>query len=121
MTVTAPALSTSSWNLASADSGVRSRVAARRVDGLVEGLPVAAEQLRGDREVARELHMDQLGREVEQQGGVQLAALDRRPGALQQGPEVEAEHVDHLHSGIVGPDRAERLEVGVAGLGREDD
>jgi hypothetical protein len=42
ITVTPPALSTSSWNFASALSGVRSRVAARRVVGPVAGYRAAA-------------------------------------------------------------------------------
>jgi len=81
---------------------------------------IAAEHLGSDREIARDLHMDQVGGEKEHERGVQLATVDGGAGALQQGAELEAEDVDDLHRGLVGPDGTQRLQVRLAGLGGED-
>src|SRR5689334_4306514 len=71
---------------------------------------VALQHLGRDGEVAGQLHVHSLGREMEEQGRIQLAALYRGSRALKQGAEVEAEHIDHLHSRIIGANGAQRFE-----------
>ena len=81
--------------------------------------PVAREHGGGQVEIPGHLHADQVRRQVEHQRSVQLAALNRCR-ALQERPEVQAENVDHLYAGLIGPNGAQRLEVGLAGLCRQD-
>jgi hypothetical protein len=76
---------------------------------------VAGEHRGWKLEVAGQLHLHQLRREKQEQGGVQLSALNRRR-PLQQRAELNAEDVDHLHSCRIGADGAERFEVGLARL-----
>ena len=58
---------------------------------------------------------------MQEEGCVDLAALNGRVGKIQEIAEIEREHVDHLNGGAVGTDGAERLEVGFAPLGGQDD
>ena len=47
---------------------------------------------------------------------MQLPAVDRAPGLVEQRTEIQAEDVHHLDGGLLGTDGAQRLEVGLARL-----
>ena len=70
-------------------------------------------------EVARPFHVYQVWREVEHEGGIQLTPLNRG-GALQQRPEIQAEDIHDLDSRLLGSNGAERFQMRLTGLGREN-
>ena len=81
--------------------------------------PVAGKHAGGELEVPGQVHADQVRRQIEHQGGVELASL-YRGGTLEQRAEIEAEDVYHLDRCLIGPDRAERLQVCFTRLGGEN-
>jgi hypothetical protein len=81
--------------------------------------PVTGKHTGREIEVLRESHIHEMGRQVEHERGIQFSTLHRSP-ALQQRTEFEAEDVDHLNRGLIGPDGAERLQMCLAGLRGKD-
>jgi hypothetical protein len=82
--------------------------------------PVASQCSGGQLEVPRQVHPDQLGRQEQEERGVELTTVDRH-GAVQQAAEIDAEDVDHLDGGFIGADGAQRLQMDLAGLGGDDE
>lgn len=80
---------------------------------------VACHFARCEIEVAGPLHVHQVRREVEHEGGIQLTPLNWG-GALQLRPEVQTEDVHDLYSRLIGSNGAERFQVCLTGLGREN-
>src|SRR3954471_11555017 len=96
----------------------RSGGAFREMPGL--SWPVPRQDAGRHFEVLGQLHPDQMRSQEEQQRGVELAPLNRCL-ALQHRAEIDAEDVHHLNRGLVGPDRAERFQVSLARLSRDDE
>jgi hypothetical protein len=71
-------------------------------------------------EVLGQFHLDQMRCQEEQEGRIQLSALDRR-GSVQQAAEIHAEDVHHLDGCFVGADGAQCLEVCLTGLRSDDE
>src|SRR6266480_1491145 len=82
---------------------------------------VARALLLREHEVLGALHADEVWREVEQQGRVELAAVHRPVGVLEVAREVEGEYVDREDAGLAGAQGRERLLVGVVAVGGQDD
>jgi two-component system nitrogen regulation sensor histidine kinase NtrY len=80
---------------------------------------VAREHAGSEVDVTGKLHLYEVRREKQHQGSIQLTSLNRR-GPLEQRPEIEAEDVDHLNRGLIGPDGADCFEMGLAGLSRQN-
>src|SRR5256885_1016212 len=72
-------------------------------------------------EVLGALHAHQLRREVEQQRGVELAAVHRAVRVGEVAAEVGGEHVHREYPGAPRPQGRERLLVRVVAVRREDD
>src|SRR5687767_7275961 len=80
---------------------------------------VARQHAGSELDVTGQLHLDEVRRQKQHQGSIQLTSLNRR-GSLEQRCEIEAEDVDHLNGGLIGPDGTECFEMSLAGLSRQD-
>jgi hypothetical protein len=81
---------------------------------------VAGQHFGRERKVARQLHLDQVRRQEQQERSIELTAVDRsRP--VQQPAEVDAENVHHLNGCLIGSDRAQRLQMCLTRLRRDDE
>jgi hypothetical protein len=80
---------------------------------------VAGKHAGGNLKVGGQVHPDQVRSKIEHQGGVELAPL-YGGGTLEQRAEIETEDVHHLYRCLIGPDRAERFQVGFTRLGGQN-
>src|SRR5690242_9646347 len=95
----------------------RSRRAARKMSALTGTVP--GQHIRRELEVLGQLHAHKLRGQEQEEGRIQLPALDRgRP--LQQGREIDTEDVDDLNLCLIGANGAQRFQVPFARLCSED-
>ncbi len=82
---------------------------------LVLGKPLPLRAL-----IAGKLHPDQFGGQVQYQGRVELAAMNRPARPVEDAAELEGEDIHHLDPGAVGHDRTQGFLMGLVRLRRED-
>jgi hypothetical protein len=81
---------------------------------------VAGQHFRRELKVPRQLHVDQVRSQEQQERRIELAAMDRsRP--VQQPAEVDAEDVHHLNRRLIGADRAQCLQMRLTRLRGDDE
>jgi two-component system nitrogen regulation sensor histidine kinase NtrY len=83
--------------------------------------PIPGQHAGRQLEVLGKVHPNHLGSEIQQQRRVELAALNRRRRVIEEIAEIEAEDIDDLHFGFVGPDGGEGLQVSFTRLSRDDE
>ena len=66
------------------------------------------------------VHVNQLRGDVQEQGGVELAAVDGPVGVVELGAEVESENVHREDTSPAGAQRRKGLLVRVVSVGGED-